>query len=498
MKGAALGIAVILLAGVAAYSHVSTVYFCGYDDFLETHRANFEDRRAPARIFTTTHFQTTKYRPLNRVLTYICWHLGGGSAIPFRVRNLVFHLIAAVLVWRIALVLTGDLMTALAAGLLFCLHPLVNQNISAAIFTNTAAYSALLGSFLLFLFSLRDNGRAHLIGSLGLALIGLFLYESDIVVFGMMTGYLLLWRLQGRTIERSWMIAWASGSATVLLIFSTVRHFVVSLTSGSAPLPVAAHNVLVYAAALLSPVDPVLASSLFGSSLPPDIHPGHGLVVGLTVGVAAILLVVFILMRSPAGRAWTRRMNGGLILFLVFSIIMALTPVLVFAPHASETYLYLPVALYSILLSLVLRNFRNRAGSVTVLALLLLSFFAGTWIRNQRVASCGVTAQRILSQLPAARWARGTWHILLANSPEESLLRRYGVYAYQGLSTIDPSEPDTPAAEAAIQDETGNEQVQVQVVAAAGLNGQCAVPETCYLVSQNGGVRDTAVTPAGP
>jgi hypothetical protein len=488
MSGKFLSVMAILVIGIAIYARMCTVYFCGYDDFLETHRANFEDTRAPTRIFTTTHFESTKYRPLNRLLTLVCWRLGDGSSVPFRLRNLIFHLIAAALVWGVALSLTRDSTVSLISGLLFCVHPMVNQNITAAIFTNTAAYAVLLASFLLFLSSLRSGGRKSLAASLILALIGLSLYESVIVIFGLMVSYLVLWRLQGRRLDKLWFTAWACGSAAVLVIFTAVRHFVITASNVRAPLLATVHNVLVYSAALLSPVDPVLSNAIFHSPLPPNIRPDRRFVIAAAIGAALFLVIMFAFLRSRTGRLWTERLNLALILFLVISIIIALGPVLVFAPHASETYLYLPVALYSILLSILLRSIGNRIISASVLVLLLLSFSAGTWIRNQRVENCGNVARRVMAELPTAAWKQGSWLILLANMPGASTLHRYGVYGYEGLGTIDPSEPGSPSAEAAVQNATGNERAKVQIVPPEELRTKCVVPTTCFQVSRDGTV----------
>ena len=141
----------IALIGTALFAKVSSTYFCGFDDFSETRRVVFEDAGNPSRIFTTTHFGTTKYRPLNRLSTFLCWTVGGGSALPFRLRNLLFHLICALSVYAIALMWTRQRAVALVAGLFFCLDPATNQNVVATVFTNTSAYAFLLTGFLVFL-----------------------------------------------------------------------------------------------------------------------------------------------------------------------------------------------------------------------------------------------------------------------------------------------------------------------------------------------------------
>ena len=178
----------IALIGTALFAKVSSTYFCGFDDFSETRRVVFEDAGSPSRIFTTTHFGTTKYRPLNRLSTFLCWTVGGGSALPFRLRNLLFHLICALSVYAIALMWTRQRAVALVAGLFFCLDPATNQNVVATVFTNTSAYAFLLTGFLVFLVWAESKRAIWLALSLLLVLIGMFYYEPVIMVFPMMAG----------------------------------------------------------------------------------------------------------------------------------------------------------------------------------------------------------------------------------------------------------------------------------------------------------------------
>src|SRR5512132_3756206 len=77
-------LSVILLLVGLVYLRIPGTYFCGYDDFLEVHRAAFEDTQQPSRVFTTTHFESYKYRPLNRGLNLITYWIGNGSASFFR------------------------------------------------------------------------------------------------------------------------------------------------------------------------------------------------------------------------------------------------------------------------------------------------------------------------------------------------------------------------------------------------------------------------------
>jgi hypothetical protein len=498
MKQTWLDFLLIVFAAMFFFAKSSSAYFCGYDDFGETHRAVFEDSGNPLRIFTTTHFGSTKYRPLNRLSTLLLWKIGDGSPLPFRIRNLFFHLICVLAVYGIALRWTRQHHIALVAGLLFCLEPVANQNISAAVFTNTAAYALLLTGFLLFLIWAESNRRVWLAFSLLLVLIGMFWYEPVIVVFPMMVAYLFLEkRGSDRLIARKEALGFFGGSLLVLLVFASIRSLVVHGGNPLVPFQTMIHNAILYTGGLLAPVDVVAANQLFGYPLPPELHLGRKILDPLlSVGVA-LVLGLFALSRVPGLRDAVRSLDKGLVLFLTLSIPFALAPFILFTPHPSETYLYLPAALYCILLSTLLSALRpSKIIYRSAVGLILLSFGIGTWIRNQRVVECGQTARYIISGLPVTQWTKGTWYIQLSDFPGEELPPRYGIYAYQGLATIDPGDPDTGnGAQNALQLATGNMELKARVISPAEMGASCAIPDTCFEVSRSGSVRAIKPTP---
>ena len=104
------------------YSKVTGAYFCSYDDFNEIHRAAFEDTRQPSRILTTSHFDSYKYRPLNRAITLLTYSVGDGRPFYFRVRNLIFHLLNVALVYGISWLLFKDIFISGIGAALFGLH----------------------------------------------------------------------------------------------------------------------------------------------------------------------------------------------------------------------------------------------------------------------------------------------------------------------------------------------------------------------------------------
>ena len=482
----------ILLVGLTFFGRVSTAYFCGFDDFGETHRAVFDDAQQPLKILTTTHFETTKYRPLNRLSTYLCWKIGKGSALPFRLRNLFFHLVCALCVYSIAWICLRDREACLFAGLLFLLEPVANQTVIAAIFTNTAAYALVLSAFLLFLYWVQVGSTGTLLLSFTLILLSLFFYEPSIIVFAMMFGYLLLRKSEGHTLRSVQIAGWTVGAASVLVTFAVVRGLYVHGSNGLVSIEVIARNAAMYAAALLSPVDAISANQLLGMPLPSDIHLSAKIWSRITAVALVLAIVLGLFFRNPAVRDGFRRFNKGMAIFLACSIVAALIPFLLFTPHASETYLYLPAALYSILLTMVLRALLPSSILYRLAVACFLLFFAyGTWTRNQRVTECGAIAERILEQLPIADWKKGQPDIRLANAPNDAPRRRYGIYGYEGLSTIDPADPNlAPSARYAVQLVTGNPDLTVQIVDSSDMAKSCLIPQRCFWVYRDGTVRE--------
>ena len=493
MKRIGADVLLIALLGIAMFGRVSSGYFCGFDDFNETHRAVFEDAGNLSHIFATGHFGSTRYRPLNRLSTYVCWKIGGGSALPFRLRNLLFHLICAICVYALALMWTRERAVALVSGLLFCIEPNANQDIVAAVFTNTCAYAFLLAGFVAFLIWTESKRTMWIALSLLLVLIGMFFYEPVIVAFPMMAGYLFLQKTRDSSAPSFKEIAmWLVGSASVLFVFALARHFVVHGTDLRVPIMTTLHNAFLYAGALLSPIDVVTANQLFGSSLPPALHLDRTILALLVITITALAVAVVAFLRMPATRARIQFLDKGLVVFLALSIPAVLAPFLLFTPHASETYLYLPSALYSILLSMLLwALLPSRSFYWSAVLAILLCFGVGTWIRNQRVAECGTIAENILKGLPVSEWKNGEWSIYLSNAPGEALPPRYGVYNYKGLAAIDPDEPAAGhVAENALQVVTGNPALQVNIVSPTDMNHSCELPDTCFDVSRSGSVNE--------
>jgi hypothetical protein len=375
-----------------------------------------------------------------------------------------------------------------------------------AVMTNTAAHAAFLLALLMFMDSMKfsKHWKLLLIGSVVSAWISLMTYDSDIVIFALMCAWLSLnWRdVRESGIAVSFTAHFITSSAFCLGIYFTLRWLYVpsdwgrQLASISPTMGTATINLLMYLGALLLPVDTVLANKLVGTPLPPDIV-GHKFFVVIVGGLSLFALVVIGFLAWPRLKSFGRFFNWKVVLFLVSGILAPLLPVLLFASHPSETYLYLSVAFYCMFLSYGLMKWLETRKSetkanviyVTTVVVLIVLFSGASWFRNKRVFECGETARRILYGLPHELSRLNRLKLLFAEVPGEPTSRKYGEYGFRGLDTIGDGEKANRAITLALQAAYRNESLVGEVVKEQELLQRCkAVSETqlCVLVHWDG------------
>jgi hypothetical protein len=444
---------IIIIIGVTVvYANVTGAYFCAYDDFINLHQTVFEDAHQPSLILTTSHSNSYKYRPLQRLINLFTNFLGDGNPTVFRVRNLAFHLVNVVLVYALAWQLFKSARVSAAGALLFGLHPLTNQSVIGAIWTNTVAHTGFLLALVMFVASTRAKHfwSLWLIGALLSASLSLFTYDSAIVVFGLMVIYWLLFVIRrAQPIRVPYVALFVTVSSVFLGLYFVLRRLFVpngweQVTAGLPSSGVIGNNIVMYLIALLNPVDLVLANQWFDTPLPSEITLNNSILVA--VGVLAVFIVSSTVVY---GRRWVTHnslrspnIDWATILLLILGIGVSLLPMLAFSSHPSETYLYLPVAFYVLVLAYVLeklfRETRKLKDYAFYLAIGCLAgiFCIGTWVRNQRIIECAQTAYRILHTLPDNVVGSGSWTLAFANIPGERATRRYGFYGFRGIDTI--------------------------------------------------------------
>jgi hypothetical protein len=436
----------------AVYAKVTGAYFCAYDDFLEVHRAAFEDSRNVSEVFTTPHMNSLKYRPLNRLVILWTYYAGGENPLYYRVRNLGFHLANVALVYSLAYLLFASIPVSAAAAALFALHPLADQSIIGATWTNTMAHSAFFLGLLFFLASLKSPRWPVLLPlALLLGWISLLTYDPEVVIFLIMAVGIAVFffTARGKHISIGYISTFCAGTGILMAAYFVLRTLFVprgwSQAAAAIPEPTTIlKNIGMYTVALVTPLDPVLANSLFGTPLPPQIAAHQRFAIVLA-GAALLSLfavgaaLVCLFRRYPMLR---RSFDWPTVAFLIGAIAASWLPLLVFQQHPSETYLYVSIAFYALLLAYVLERVAQAASRKSAVVYgaavcaLALTFSAATWTRNQRVVSCGNTALRIFASLPSELASGGAWTVFFAAAPGEGESRPYGFYAYRGIYTI--------------------------------------------------------------
>jgi hypothetical protein len=494
-----IGVLLIVMSASALYFRVSLTYFCGYDDFMETRRADLVDRVNPRSVYTTTHFDSFKYRPLNRAATLVTYLTHPGDALPFRLRNLAFHELAGVEVYALALILFESWPAACLAGLLFVLHPLANQSVDAAVWTNTTANALFLGSLLLFLLGMRRrNLRLLLLASLCSA-IDVLLYEAAIMLPVLMSVWWAIDCLANKRWPRFrepavFVFANCSLFGTYLLFR---QHIVHGARVGVTPPLSILKGLAEDAGALLLPFDLVLANTWFHTPLPSELRAnGIGKIALIAAAVIIALLVFALFKYRKALAACATEVGWPNFLLLTSAMALSILPLVLFSEHVSETYLYLPLAFFCILLGRLLTLIPSVPARCITVVLVLFMFCCATWVRNERVRTCGVEAALILSTLAAAPFHQGTWQIDVAKTPGTITPLHFGLYNYRGLDTLGSGDPGLGefglrGVEAAVQMKARNPRLSVTVHSAVDLRTVCAHPapnQACFWVAPSGTV----------
>ncbi len=479
------------------YHRIPATYFCGYDDFIEIHRAAFLETQQPIRVLTDTHFNSYKYRPGSHGLHFLTYRLSNGNPLVFRVRNIACHVINIVLLYGIGLLLFRSRLISGVAALLFALHPLVNQPVVIASFTIPAAHVAFLFALFSFLYSIerKQGSLTWLCVSLFSGWLGILIYESSISVFPLMFVYLLITFITRRQKPSlRFVLVWITGTVLFTGSYFVMRYFFVAVSARHAlsSLKTMVLAAVLYTVGLLSPVDSVLANEWFGIPLPSEIQLGSigkiwwALILG---GVFAALAGIVLLRRPIIKRL--KASEWANILFLLLAIVLSLLPLIVVTPKPSETYAYLGVAFFALVFSALLEALiRPSLGGrrliiyATVVGALTISFSCATWIRNTRVVHCGETAQRILTGLRDERLEHGVWFLKVASVPGEPKSRRYGIYGWKGVDAIGGTGLDP-----AVQWINDNELLASRLIESPFRDGECTGShDVCFWIHEDGTV----------
>ncbi len=134
------------------------------------------------RLFSAEYFALSgeaTWRPFVTASYMFDWQVGGGAPLAFHLQNLLWHVLACVLVVRLFSCLSGSVRVAGAAALLFGLHPLATEAVDAVAFREDVQCTALgLGALVL---TVRGRGAGRAVAAGMLLLLALLAKESALV-----------------------------------------------------------------------------------------------------------------------------------------------------------------------------------------------------------------------------------------------------------------------------------------------------------------------------
>jgi hypothetical protein len=273
----------------------------------------------------------------------------------------------------------------------------------------------------------------------------------------------------------------------------------------SARIAVIAKNAAIYAASFTLLVDPVLANEWFDTPLPSEALRNGVTADWLVVTILpAFCILVFVLMRWRFLRDRIRSLDTWPeILFLLVAIAASFSAFLLFTDHASETYVYLQVAFFVLLMSRVICHVFIPANRwslqfAVIMAVLVVLFSCAVWVRNTRVADCGSNVSHILTGLPA-NLSNGPWHLILADAPFEQTSQLYGMYGYKGVASLGVGDYGKVAVQGGIQAFFNNQDLTAEVVSADALPKLCEPTDSawkkCFWIHADGRVSPGAALP---
>lgn len=226
------------LLAAAIYGPVVTYGFVRWDDALLITDNPAVRAIAPWSLrWIFTHFDPELYIPLTFLTYQFDWLIGGGSAWPFHLGNVLLHTVNALLAAWTALLLLRRKDIALLIGLLFLLHPLHTEAVGWASGRKDVLSAALYFAAFIAYLRHRDRGEAGVPwGSVGFYALALL---AKVVAVTLPVALLMVdWR-EGRLWRRS---QWREKAPYVALavVFTAVAFIgKEKLVSATTPLQVA-------------------------------------------------------------------------------------------------------------------------------------------------------------------------------------------------------------------------------------------------------------------
>ncbi len=394
-----------------------------FDDVLAVRDNNFlRSLSNSAGLFSPSYsavFRNEGYEPLTYIVLMLTGKLFGWQAWGFHAVSIAAHAACAALVFRLALLLTADGAAALAAGLLFALHPAQAETLTAAMFSGT------IFSSIFFLAALHrfiaSDGR----GSAGAKAATALLFGASLLfkerTFPGLLLFALLPLLRGGTADFRRRLPELAALAAVWAGALTARAYAMDGSgfglAGLDPAYLPA-RLAAYAKTLLLPfwLSPVYGKQLF---------PGFA-GAGSLAAAAALAWAALRAGRKAAG-PYNPAAVGLLLAALILLPYLNVLPLRDLAEYlsavfASNRYLYLPLAGAALALAALLKGL-PRGGRTLAAALALFSGLALLSVQQQLSwrdeAGVWTRAAELNPSSPWARYMLGT-HYLQSGKPAEA------------------------------------------------------------------------------
>jgi len=294
---------------------------------------------------TSLYGNVNYYRPAQTISYMADYFLWGEYPSGYHLTNVIWHILAAVMVYFLMLRLYGRAALALAVSLLFGAHPVNTSVVSYIAGRADAILTVFMAACLIFHIRHRFEGgrRSDLLLSLAFFALALFAKEAAMVIpFGLVVFDRYAFRftgLEGKEAPRSWNIPFFAALACYLLFRFMKMGFFVE----GAVRPFPFWNRLISAPYFL-------AQYLRLAVLPNDLHIGRqplaaGSPLDPRVLVSAALAAAFFFLAYKARKTIKAVWFGALwFVFMIFPSLNIITPLFY---TIAENWLYIPsVGLY--------------------------------------------------------------------------------------------------------------------------------------------------------
>ena len=370
--------AALLLAVFIVYAQGLTHDFV-YDDIplIAENELIRSPANIPAMFFQEDmldEFSTGYYRPLIPVMDALAYAAFGASPAWFHLLSIFYHMVAVVLVYFLALRITGSPVGALMAGAFFGLHPVNAEAVAFVAGKNSAICGIFtLASVILFLRYRENRSRGILAASCAMLFLGTLSKE-----FALMTPFALLAyeRLEGRIHWKlgQWrcLLAYAP-LFVVVLVYLGMRSYVLAGTQGVGFHPESLHiRMAAMAGVLLTYLRLALVPVRLNAFYSFELEPGPFTIVYLVL-LAVLLYAAF--------SSRLRRLTG----FPMAWFLLFLMPVMNILPVSgspmAERFMYIPVMGMALFAGSVYSRYESRRISRYVAISVLLSFAILTFVR---------------------------------------------------------------------------------------------------------------------